>query len=94
MRPKILSKPTRPLGPFHLSLQFTMNAQPLTLPPCSGDPFDDFVLDPAHANAMTSSLWELQLLKQHADRGRFIERGNNDGQIRPVLIRHGTPATL
>ena len=44
-----------------------MNARPLIPPPCSGDPFDDFVLDPAHANAMTSSLWELQLLKQHAN---------------------------
>ena len=34
---------------------------------CSGDPFDDKVLDPAQANAMASSLWELQLLKQHAN---------------------------
>ena len=41
----------------------------------SGDPFDDSVSDPALANAMSSSLWELLLLKQHAnpDVARLIE---------------------
>jgi hypothetical protein len=47
--------------------QFT-DIQPSTsFFPCSSDPFDDSATDPALANAMASSLWELQLLKQHAN---------------------------
>jgi U3 small nucleolar RNA-associated protein 19 len=39
------------------------------------DLFDDSVSDPALANAMSCSLWELQLLKQHAstDVARLME---------------------